>query len=54
MSNRITEITEKLNSIKSLEEFEDVKIQIFEHLTVLKKENEALHFKYDRRSIISK
>jgi PAS domain S-box-containing protein len=48
MSKRITEITESLNSIKSLEEFERLKLQLFEQLTVLKKENEALHFKYDR------
>ena len=48
MSKRITEIIERLNSIKSLEEFEDIKIDLFEQLAANKKENEALHFKYNR------
>jgi len=48
MSKRITEIIERLNSIKSQEEFEDLRIDLFEHLAAINKENEALHFKYNR------
>ncbi len=48
MSKLVTDIIEKLNSIKSIGDFEESRNQILEQLMLLKKDNEAIHFKYDR------
>jgi len=50
MSKLIADIIEKLNSIKTSEDLDDSRNQLFEQLMALKKDTEAMQFKYDRAS----